>query len=78
MTSKIRPALGFAGALQSQLHGTSARNPFTLMAVTRLLVGVGYLACLLPAFRAMRIDLIRVLQSEQGEYPNIFGSADFA
>ena len=65
-------ALGFAGALQSQLYGTSARDPLTLAAVTGLLIGVGFLACLLPAIPcgayvesgATRIDSLRALQSE--------------
>jgi predicted permease len=62
--------LGLAGAmaigqlLQAFLGGTSARDPFTLVAVATLLVVVSLTACFLPSRRAARLDPAAALRHE--------------
>jgi putative ABC transport system permease protein len=62
--------LGFAGtlaaarAIQSMLYHTSARDPFILSAIALVVAGVGAIACLVPARRAMRVDPIIALHAE--------------
>jgi putative ABC transport system permease protein len=53
-----------ATMLQSQLWGVSAADPATVAAVAVILVGVGALACWLPARRATRVDPINALRYE--------------
>jgi predicted permease len=63
-------ALGLAGSLlfgrslASFLFGVSAYDPATLLAVTALLLLVAAAACLVPAFRASRIDPTEALRQE--------------
>jgi putative ABC transport system permease protein len=57
-------ALGIGGFLASQLFGVSPRDPFTISAVTILLLIVAVGACLIPARRAIRIDPVRALRFE--------------
>lgn len=55
-------AIGLGGAfalgqvLQGVLAGVSGRDPATLAAVPALFVAVAFLACLIPARRAMRLS----------------------
>ena len=62
--------LGLAGSLALSrllaglLHGVSPADPGTLAAVTALLVGVGLLACLVPARRAARVDPLVALRAD--------------
>jgi len=62
--------LGLAGSvaltrsLQSLLFETSAQDPWVLAAVGGLLLITSVLACALPARRATRADITRLLQSE--------------
>jgi predicted permease len=71
----LRPALlglilGWAvsaGAMQllrSMLYGTGPLDPATFAAAATLLVAVAALACLIPAWRASRIDPMQALRTE--------------
>ncbi|MBX3747541.1 MAG: ABC transporter permease [Verrucomicrobiae bacterium] len=51
-------------AMTSMLFGIAATDPLTLMAVSLVLVGVGALACWLPARRAARVDPMVALRAE--------------
>jgi predicted lysophospholipase L1 biosynthesis ABC-type transport system permease subunit len=63
-------AAGMAGALAlgrlvaSLLYGVTASDPGTLAAVSLILLGVAFLASLLPAYRAARIEPIRAIGEE--------------
>jgi ABC-type antimicrobial peptide transport system permease subunit len=63
-------ALGFAGALisvpfvRSLLFGVSGHDAVTLAGASGLLAMVATLACLVPARRAARLDVVDVLKSE--------------
>jgi putative ABC transport system permease protein len=50
--------------LQSLLYGIQPIDPLTFFAVTLILLGVAFLACWLPARRAMRVDPIVALRYE--------------
>ncbi len=61
-------AIGIAGAfaatriLRSFLFGVKADDPPTFVAVALLLVGIGLLACYVPARRSTRIDPMEALR----------------
>jgi putative ABC transport system permease protein len=57
-------ALSVAGLLQSVLYGVSAHDPASVGMGMIVLTVVGFLACLLPALRAARVDPTAVLRSE--------------
>jgi ABC-type antimicrobial peptide transport system permease subunit len=50
--------------LSSQLFGVGATDPSTFVGVSLLLVGVAFLASLLPAMRATRVDPVAALRDE--------------
>ena len=50
--------------LQGQLYEVQATDPRTFVGVALGLVAVGILACLVPAWRALRVDPVRALQGE--------------
>jgi putative ABC transport system permease protein len=50
--------------LRSELYETSATDPVTFALAALVLVGIGLVATLVPARRAMAIDAARMLQSE--------------
>jgi putative ABC transport system permease protein len=60
----VPAALALTRLMQSLLFETSASDPLTLIAVTLLLTLVGMLACLVPAWRAMRVDPMVALRYE--------------
>jgi predicted permease len=51
-------------ASSSMLYGVRAYDPWTLIAVTALLVTVALVACYIPARRAMRINPMQALRAE--------------
>jgi putative ABC transport system permease protein len=51
----------FGKAISSQLYGISASNPWMLSAVGAALFTVVALACVVPARRAVRVNLVRAL-----------------
>ncbi|NVJ06711.1 ABC transporter permease [Myxococcus sp. AM001] len=57
-------ALALSQVLASQLHGVSARDPWTFGAVAALLAAVALLACWVPARRATRMDPLQALRKE--------------
>lgn len=80
VTRPVQPAIYFpillglflgwavsAGAtqlLRSMLYGTRPLDPATFAAAAALLVAVAALACLIPAWRASRIDPMQALRTE--------------
>jgi putative ABC transport system permease protein len=50
--------------LASQLWHVSPHDPVALVSVVILLLAVGFLACWIPARRAMRVDPIVALRYE--------------
>lgn len=62
-------AVGVAGSLalsrtiEGLLFGVTARDPFTLLAVTGTMITIGLVACWVPAARASRIDPSEALRS---------------
>jgi ABC-type antimicrobial peptide transport system permease subunit len=57
-------ALGMTRSLKSLLFGVSALDPLILLQAVLGLVGVGLLACWLPARRAAKVDPMQALRSE--------------
>jgi putative ABC transport system permease protein len=53
-----------SGLLSQLIYGVSATDSYTFAAVASLLAAVAFLACLIPAFRATRVEPARALRSE--------------
>jgi predicted permease len=51
-------------SLESLVYGVKSFDPATLVAGAVVLVGVGVVACFVPARRAMRVDPVMVLRAE--------------
>jgi len=50
--------------LQSFLFGVGANDLLTMLIVTLILTGVAFVACLIPARRAILVDPIHALRAE--------------
>ena len=57
-------ALASAGILKKLVFGVSASDPVTLAAVAGALALVALLTSLLPAYRAARLDPLKVLRTD--------------
>ena len=55
-------SIWLTGLLSTQLYGVAPHDPFTFICVPVLLLAIGALACLLPAWRAATIDPVRILR----------------
>ena len=60
----IAGALGLVRYLQSLLYQTPPYDPVVLVSVAALLLGAAVLACALPARRATKVDVAKLLRSE--------------
>lgn len=60
----IVAALAFSRLISGMLFGVSPSDPATLVGVVVLVVGVAALAALLPAWRAARVEPMKVLREE--------------
>jgi ABC-type antimicrobial peptide transport system permease subunit len=60
----ICASLWLTSFLSTQLYAVGARNPFVLTAAVILLAVVSFLACCIPARRALQIDAITTLRDE--------------
>jgi ABC-type antimicrobial peptide transport system permease subunit len=61
-------AVGVTRFIQQQLFGVQPTDPTTFATVGLLFIVVGSIACLIPGWRAVRIDPARTLQVECTEY----------
>jgi predicted permease len=57
-------AFGLTHLLSTLLYGVTSKDPITFMAIPLVLAAVAFLACFLPAQRALRIDPLGALRSE--------------
>jgi ABC-type antimicrobial peptide transport system permease subunit len=57
-------AAGLGQVLSNRIHHVSANDPFSLMVPAGILLGAAVLACVIPAWRASRIDPVVVLRQE--------------
>ena len=57
-------ALALTRLMKSLLFGVSATDPLTFAAVAALLALTGFVACLIPAARAPRIDPLTALRAD--------------
>jgi ABC-type antimicrobial peptide transport system permease subunit len=60
----IVAALGLTKAIADLLYGVSPTDPTTFAAVAALLLVVVLLACLIPAYRATRVDPLVSMRAE--------------
>jgi hypothetical protein len=57
-------AIGASRLMESMLFQVAPTDPVTFVAVSLLFAAVAVVACLLPAWRAVRVDPVTVLQAE--------------
>jgi ABC-type antimicrobial peptide transport system permease subunit len=57
-------AFGLTRLLEGMLFNTTPTDPTTFVSVSAFFSLVGLVACLIPAWRALRVDPVVVLQSE--------------
>jgi ABC-type antimicrobial peptide transport system permease subunit len=60
----LAAALALSRLVASLVFGVRPTDPATFAAVVLILVGVGILANILPAYRATRIEPVRTLREE--------------
>ena len=60
----LAAALALGRVVSSLIYGVRATDPLTFLSVASLLVAVGVVATLLPAFRATRVEPVRTLREE--------------
>ena len=60
----LAAALALSRVVSSLIYGVRATDPLTFAAVALLLLLVGIFATILPAYRATRIEPIRILREE--------------
>jgi len=60
----LAASAGLTRLISSELWGVSATDPWTFAAVVTLLAATGFAACLVPAWRAARVDPTRALRYE--------------
>ena len=60
----LAASAGLTRLISSELWGVSATDPWTFAAVVSVLAASGFAACLLPAWRAARVDPTRALRYE--------------
>jgi predicted permease len=57
-------AFALTRVIRSLLYGISSSDPLTFIVMSLLLVGVGLLACVLPAYKALKVDPMTALRHE--------------
>jgi ABC-type antimicrobial peptide transport system permease subunit len=57
-------ALALGRVVSSLIYGVRPTDPMTFAAVSSLLIAVGVLATIVPAYRAMRVEPVRTLRDE--------------
>jgi putative ABC transport system permease protein len=57
-------AYALSGILSQLLYGVSATDPYTFAIVASLLAAVALVACLIPAYRAARVEPVNALRNE--------------
>jgi ABC-type antimicrobial peptide transport system permease subunit len=57
-------ALGLGRVVSSLIFGVRPTDPLTFATVASLLVAVGVLATIVPAYRATRVEPVRTLRDE--------------
>jgi putative ABC transport system permease protein len=60
----LAASAGATRLLRSMLYGTQPLDPAIFAAATAALIAVAALACLIPAWRALRIDPMQALRTE--------------
>ena len=62
LAAGLLASLWLTGFLTTQLYGVAPHDAFTFIGVPVLLLAVGALACLMPAWRAAGVDPVRILR----------------
>jgi putative ABC transport system permease protein len=60
----VAAGIGLSRYLSSLFFGVSPANPATYFEVALLMLGIAFVACLLPAWRAVRVNPMVALRYE--------------